>query len=127
MVEVERREAVTGPAVVQDNPMLRLQYYKETGQSDQAKQYEQYLRETNQYRDAAPAPRPSMAGRVARENANDAEAQAVPETGYLGRLVTHVLNAAQGIPGMEAFEAGAGALGSHLTSHPLSYQESLNT
>jgi hypothetical protein len=68
-----------------------------------------------------------MAGRMARENANDAEAQAVPETGYLGRLVTHVLNAAQGIPGMEAFEAGAGALGSHLTSHPLSYQESLNT
>lgn len=40
-------------------------------------------------------------------------------------IAAHVLNAAQGIPGMEAFEAGMGSLGSKLTDHPLSYGESL--
>ncbi len=49
-----------------------------------------------------------------------------PEMGYAGRLATHVLNAAQGIPGMEAFEAAAGSLGSKLTDNPMSYQESLD-
>ncbi len=38
----------------------------------------------------------------------------------------NVLSAAQVLPGMEAFEAGAGALGSKLTSHPMSYRESLD-
>lgn len=48
--------------------------------------------------------------------------------GYLARLATHVLNAAQGIPGMETVEAGAGALGSHVFGdRPLSFQEALET
>jgi len=36
------------------DPMLRLQYFRDTGQPDQAKLYEQYLRETGQYREPAP-------------------------------------------------------------------------
>jgi len=47
---------------------------------------------------------------------------------YVDRLLTHVLNTAQGIPGMEAVEAGAGALASHLLGNtPLSYRQSLST
>lgn len=47
--------------------------------------------------------------------------------GVLGRgIAANVLNTAQGIPGMEAFEAAAGSLGSKLTDHPLSYDESLD-
>lgn len=50
-----------------------------------------------------------------------------PEPGYGERLATHVLNAAQGIPGMEAVEAAGGMLGSHLPGNqPMTYQESLN-
>lgn len=45
--------------------------------------------------------------------------------GYLERLAAHVLNAGQGIPGVEAIEAGAGALGSKLTDNPMSYSQSL--
>lgn len=46
--------------------------------------------------------------------------------GVLGRgVAANLLNAAQGIPGMEAFEAAAGSAGSKLTDHPLSYEESL--
>jgi hypothetical protein len=52
---------------------------------------------------------------------------AEPDMGYLGRLTTHILNAAQGIPGMEAFEAAAGSLGSKFTKNPLTYEQSLNT
>lgn len=53
--------------------------------------------------------------------------EAEPEPGYLERLAAHVLNTAQGIPGMEAVEAGAGALGSHLPGNtPMSYEQSLN-
>jgi len=33
----------------QDDPMLRLQYYQDTGQTEEAKSYERYLRETGQY------------------------------------------------------------------------------
>lgn len=57
----------------------------------------------------------------------DASEEQAPEPGYGERLATHVLNAAQGIPGMEAVEAGAGMLGSKLTDHPMSYKESLET
>lgn len=47
------------------------------------------------------------------------------QAGFVGRgVAANVLNAAQGIPGMEALEAGAGALGSKFTDHPLSYRES---
>lgn len=47
---------------------------------------------------------------------------------FVGRgVAANALNAAQGIPGMEALEAGAGALGSHVIGDkPLSYTESRN-
>lgn len=38
----------------QDDPMLRLRYYRETGQADEAKNYERYLRDTGQYAESAP-------------------------------------------------------------------------
>lgn len=50
---------------------------------------------------------------VARENLNDAEALAAEQQdqpGYLGRLATHAANVSQGIPGMEAAQAGARSL-----------------
>lgn len=67
-----------------------------------------------------------LAKRMARENQNDRE-QLDSEPGYGQRLATHILNTAQGIPGVEMVEAAAGAAGSHLTSHPMSYTQSLNT
>lgn len=67
-----------------------------------------------------------MQGANAREAANVAEADAA-EPGYLERLGTHVLNAAQGIPGVEAVEAAAGSLGSQLTGHPQNYRTALQT
>lgn len=65
--------------------------------------------------------------RMARENANDQELAAADDQGYGTRLATHVLNAAQGIPGVAAVEAGAGALSSRLTNHPMTYDQSLAT
>lgn len=136
-MEGEARQAVTGPAVQQDDPMLRLQYYRETGQQAEAQQYEQYLRETNQYRDPTPAVSPTTAAiRAAFKNgtlgaqmqaANAADAQDAQGPSYASRFATHLLNTAQGIPGMEALEAGAGALGSKLTAHPMNYRQSLAT
>lgn len=38
-----------GTSAHQDDPMLRLRYYRETGQADEAKNYERYLRETGQF------------------------------------------------------------------------------
>lgn len=40
--------------------------------------------------------------------------------------LAHVLNIAQGIPGMEAVEAGAGMVGGKLSGQPLTYQQSLD-
>ena len=67
-----------------------------------------------------------MAGANARDAANLADEQA-SQPGYLERLSTHVLNAAQGIPGVEAVEAAAGALGSKLTGRPQTYRQALGT
>lgn len=68
-----------------------------------------------------------LAKRIKRENLNDKEAADVPEMGYGQRLASHVLNTAQGIPGVKMVEAGAGSLGSKLTKHPLSYRQSLQS
>lgn len=67
-----------------------------------------------------------LARRMARENANDRDAAAAEPT-YGERLATHILNTAQGIPGMERLEATAGELGSRLTAHPMDYDQSLAT
>lgn len=73
----------------------------------------------------ASLPDPDQA--LAKIRASKQPVEPADDTGYLGRVTTHVLNAAQGIPGMEALEAGVGALGSHVIGdRPLSYQESLN-
>lgn len=47
--------------------------------------------------------------------------------GYGGRFVRSVLNAAGGIPGMDAVMAGAGVVGSKFTDNPMSYEESYDT
>lgn len=122
-----------GTSAIQDDPMLRLRYYHETGQTDEAQKYEQYLRETGQYK--APATPYTIhdeykSGQLAKRMgaANEADqADAETEPGYLGRLATHALNTGQGMPGMEMLEAGAGAAGSKLTDHPIDYATSLAT
>lgn len=116
---------MTGPAIPQDDPMLRLRYYRETGQASEAQNYERYLRETGQWKEAAPTHDSGfILRRNARGMANDREAAALPEPGYVSRFVTHALNAAQGIPGVRPIEAAAGALGSKLTDHPMTFAES---
>ena len=40
-----------GTSAHEDDPMLRLRYYRETGQADEATHYERYLRETGQFAD----------------------------------------------------------------------------
>lgn len=65
-----------------------------------------------------------MQGANARDVASAKEEDAA-QPGYVERGLTHVLNAAQGIPGMEAVEAEAGRQGSTLTDHPMDYTTSL--
>lgn len=43
--------------------------------------------------------------------------------GYPERLATTILEGAQVLPGMKAFEAAAGSLGSKFTDHPVSYRD----
>lgn len=64
--------------------------------------------------------------RNARANANDQDELAA-EPGYVDRFATNLLNTGQGIPGVEAIEAGAGSLGSKLTKSPQSYGQALAT
>jgi hypothetical protein len=66
-----------------------------------------------------------MAGANARDQANAAD-ETNAQPGYVERGATHVLNAAQGIPGVHAVEAGAGSLGSQMTDHPMNYRQSYN-
>lgn len=66
-----------------------------------------------------------MAGANARDMASATESDAATNAGAGSGLAAHLLNTAQGIPGMEAVEAGAGALGSRATDHPMSYTQSL--
>lgn len=83
------------------DPTLRLKYYRETGQTELAKKYEQYLRETGQMGDDA----------------------VEVEAGYPERLATTVLAATQVVPGMKSFQAAMGSLGSQFTDHPVSYRD----
>lgn len=63
-----------------------------------------------------------------REAAKEPDVQ---DSGYLDRLSTHVLNAAQGLPGVGAVEAGAGVIGSQVGrlfgGKGMSYPESYAT
>ena len=67
-----------------------------------------------------------MAAANARDQANLRDQQA-SQPGLIERAAGNVLNTFQGIPGVERLEAGAGALGSQLTSHPMDYGQSLAT
>lgn len=72
---------------------------------------------------ALPTNRPNARGDFQAATANPGE-----QASFIGRgIAANALNAAQAIPGMEAIEAGAGALGSRFTDTPLSYRESLAT
>lgn len=118
-----------------DQIMANVSALRSQGASDN--DIEAYLKQSGLAPDAAPVSSPALdrlhaayrSGALARQTAaaNAADAQDAQGPGYLSRFATHVLNAAQGIPGMEAVEAGAGALGSHLTGHPLTYAQSLST
>lgn len=100
--------------------MLRLRYYTETGQADEAKHYEQYLRETGQYRETASLSNgPSdlhaeyrsgrLAKRLQRENTNEREATEAEQVSlpraFAQSAAATGANLAQGIPGMEAAQA----------------------
>lgn len=92
-----------------ENPQERLQYYKETGQTQQAKLYEQYLRETGQMQDERkPAVRGAAAdatGALQRERpdaSGDFEA-AAPILGGVASLLRDV-------PGGEAAQSAVRAL-----------------
>lgn len=68
-------------------------------------------------------PKPGMMGKPIVDASPDV---VDPRQERAQAILAHILNTAQGIPGMEAVEAGAGVLGSKLSGQPLSYQESLD-
>lgn len=121
-----------GTSAMQDDPMLRLQYYKETGQADEAKNYEAYLRETGQWKDSAspqltPRMRQLRAAERLRLNANDKD-MADAETRTPGTMFAGGVAAlGRHIPGMEAVQAGARSAASHILPGPSQdYRTALN-
>jgi hypothetical protein len=89
------------PTQTQD-PTLRLQYYKETGQADLASKYEQYLKETNQL-----PSRPTPTGHNGVPFVN-AKPEGKPGVGTKTLGVIAALN--RDIPGAEAGQAGVRAV-----------------
>jgi hypothetical protein len=81
--------------------MLRLRYYQETGQTEEAAQYQSYLKETGQWK------QPNSAAIRARQNANEMDMAEAETPGYLSSALGGVSAIARGIPGMEAVQAGA--------------------
>lgn len=123
---------------MEENPMERLRYYRETGQAEEAKQYERYLRETGQWKDerSLPLARADVISALPRDRANPSgDFQALMAKGQgrvvadevLPALAAHALNTAQGIPGMRALQSGFGAMGSKFTDSPMSYGEAQAT
>lgn len=105
-----------GTSAVQDDPMLRLKYYKETGQTDEAAKYEHYLRDTGQFKDTAD---PHLHARdVARRmtSANEAEAAAVPS--QMSTALGGISALLKSVPGGEAAQAGARSLVSRILRGP---------
>jgi hypothetical protein len=86
--------------------MLRLQYYRETGQTEEAAQYETYLKETGQYK-GAPVDRKAHARDVARRmtSANEMEAAQLPNTA--SQVLGMFASLGREIPGVEMAQAGA--------------------
>lgn len=75
------------------DPTLKLRYYQETGQTELAKKYEQYLRETGQMPQAS-------------EPATIEE----PKADALTKVLGTAASLAREIPGVEALQSGASAL-----------------
>lgn len=110
-----------GTSAQQDDPKLRLQYYRETGQDDQAKLYEQYLRETGQLTDG-PSPlqrRLRAPGGLEREKKNIADINAAERVG-LGQYAEAASEipetVAAGVPGAKL---GISAARAALQGRPL--------
>lgn len=103
-------------ALVREDPMLRLRYYQETGQDDEAKLYERYLRETGQFTTPTQAKlrKEHAAGilddRIARENLNDAEMAEAETPSYASQALGGIASLARDIPGAEAAQAGSRSL-----------------
>jgi hypothetical protein len=74
------------------DPTLRLRYYQETGQTDLAKQYEKYLRETGQFPGDGPDTPPPI------------------DYGIGGKALGAAASLARDIPGVEAAAAGIRSL-----------------
>lgn len=90
-----------GTTAMQDDPMLRLRYYRETGQPEEAKRYEQYLRETGQFkRDPA-----LLINKVARQEQNDQEALASEPKSYAQQALGGIASQARDIPGAEVLQS----------------------
>jgi hypothetical protein len=70
------------------DPTLRLRYYQETGQTDLAKQYEKYLRETGQFPGDGPDTPPPI------------------DYGISGKALGAAASLVRDIPGVEAAQAG---------------------
>lgn len=114
-----------------DQIMANVNALRSQGASDD--DVEAYLNQSGLQPDPSPASQQihadyrsgALGQRMAAANASDAQDAQGPD--YVSRFVTHLLKTAQGLPGMGVVEAGAGALGSHLTGHPMSYAQSYDT
>lgn len=73
-----------GTTAQQDDPMLRLRYYRETGQDTEATQYEAYLRETGQWKDQAPAQSPAARPEMSRIGQIQGAAESAMDAASLG-------------------------------------------
>lgn len=107
----------------EDKAKIRRNVAKMAAAGASTEEIEAYLQHaTQQVQPLVASPRSELADTTA-----GAAIEEDTEPSYGGRFVRTVLNAASGIPGVEAAMAGAGALGSKLTDNPLSYRESLET
>lgn len=95
-----------------DDPMLRLRYYRDTNQQGEAATYEKYLRATNQFRDEPTAhdyhaeyKSGLLAKRMQRENTNDKEMADAQTPGYGTQVLGGIASFLKDVPGGEAAQA----------------------
>lgn len=102
----------------------------------QSKGYEVGEPEQPVARPAVPGVRPDATMALQRERENptgDIEALFAPGQGktltdeVAPAIAAHLMNTAQGVPGVRAVQAGVGSLASKFTDNPMSYGESLST